>query len=328
MNCELVSVIVPVYNVEQYLEKCILSIVNQTYKNLEIILVDDGSTDKCPDVCDEWAQRDSRIRVLHKANGGLSDARNAGLDVANGEYIAFVDSDDYVAVEMVEALYHEITQTDTDMCIGGLVTVREDGDFLESVCVQADQIFDTRTFWFHFYDTYNFILVIACNKLYKKTLFNTIRFRKEKIHEDEFIIHSIVQNCGNGISFIDKTTYYYRQRIDSITGVKRTLKSYDGIEALFERILFFEEQQEFELTRLCVFQVISIINEIRDDIKRNIRNNRERHVSIKKQYRNIISMVNKRTWSFPARVYTCAFGFCEPISIVLYKIHALLSKWE
>ena len=104
MYGNLVSVIVPIYNVEKYLEKCIESIVNQTYKNLEIILVDDGSQDNCPAMCDEWTQKDSRIKVIHKKNGGLSSARNAGLEVSNGEYISFVDSDDWLDENTFEEL--------------------------------------------------------------------------------------------------------------------------------------------------------------------------------------------------------------------------------
>lgn len=105
---DLISIVIPVYKVELYLEKCIESIINQTYKNLEIIIVDDGSPDNCPKICDEYAQKDNRIKVIHKENGGLSDARNAGIDVAAGKYIAFVDSDDYVSNDYIEYMYNLI----------------------------------------------------------------------------------------------------------------------------------------------------------------------------------------------------------------------------
>ena len=108
----LISVIVPVYKVEQYLDECVQSIINQTYKNLEIILVDDGSPDRCPEMCDEYARQDSRIKVIHKPNGGLSSARNAGIDIARGEYIGFVDSDDYIAHDMYEKLYNAFEGTE------------------------------------------------------------------------------------------------------------------------------------------------------------------------------------------------------------------------
>ena len=123
---ELISIVVPVYKVEPYLDKCVSSIVNQTYKNLEIILVDDGSPDNCPVMCDAWAEKDNRIRVIHKPNGGLSDARNAGMSAATGELIAFVDSDDWIAPDMYEKLYHRLTEDGSDIAACGVQMVWED----------------------------------------------------------------------------------------------------------------------------------------------------------------------------------------------------------
>ena len=122
---ELISIVVPVYKVEPYLDKCVSSIVNQTYKNLEIILVDDGSPDNCPAMCDAWAEKDNRIRVIHKPNGGLSDARNAGMSVATGELMAFVDSDDWIAPDMYEKLYHHLTEDGSDIAACGVQMVWE-----------------------------------------------------------------------------------------------------------------------------------------------------------------------------------------------------------
>ena len=129
---ELVSIIVPVYKVEKYLDKCIESIVGQTYENLEIILVDDGSPDNCPAMCDRWAEKDSRIKVIHKENGGLSSARNAGLDACTGEYIYFLDSDDYIAENCIEMLFNTIISDGSDMCIGNLMSVDESENFVDS----------------------------------------------------------------------------------------------------------------------------------------------------------------------------------------------------
>ncbi len=117
----LISVIIPVFKVEKYLEKCIKSIVNQTIENLEIILVDDGSPDQCPKICDYWASKDSRIKVVHKKNGGLSDARNAGLDIAKGEYISFIDSDDWVALDMYEIMLKAMKEENADICACGIM---------------------------------------------------------------------------------------------------------------------------------------------------------------------------------------------------------------
>ena len=131
---DLISVIVPVYNVEKYLDKCIQSIVDQTYTNLEIILVDDGSPDNSGAICDEWAEKDNRIKVIHKANGGLSDARNAGLDIATGEYIAFVDSDDYIELDFYDKLYNVIKATNCDISICNLRKVYENNNVSVNNC--------------------------------------------------------------------------------------------------------------------------------------------------------------------------------------------------
>ena len=120
-----ISVIIPVYNVEEYLDKCVTSVLNQTYKNLEIILVDDGSPDNCPKMCDEWAKKDKRIKVVHKKNGGLSDARNSGIEVCTGEYIGFVDSDDYIDKQMYKELLKRIESTNSDMVMCGINCVND-----------------------------------------------------------------------------------------------------------------------------------------------------------------------------------------------------------
>ena len=119
---ELISIIIPIYKVEEYLDECISSVINQTYTKLEIILVDDGSPDSCPKMCDDWAKKDSRIRVIHKTNGGLSDARNAGIEVATGEYIAFVDSDDYIKPDMIAKLYAALCKEEADISACGILS--------------------------------------------------------------------------------------------------------------------------------------------------------------------------------------------------------------
>ena len=127
---ELISIIIPLHNVEKYLNKCIQSVVNQTYENLDIILIDDGSTDRCPQICDEWAEKDLRIRTIHKTYGGVADARNVGLSAANGEYIGFVDSDDYVENTMFEHLYKVLKETNADISICDFQKITENGEII------------------------------------------------------------------------------------------------------------------------------------------------------------------------------------------------------
>ena len=211
MEREKISIIIAVYKAEQYLDKCINSVVNQTYKNLEILLVDDGSPDNCPKMCDDWAQKDNRIKVIHKTNGGVSSAWNAGLDNATGEYIAFVDSDDWVDNKYVEELYNALKKHNCDMsiCSNYIVknnVVKPDKKYF---CFGVDSYYDAANclsvFWNKKYWRHT-----TWGKLYKKTIFNNIRYPEDiRCTEDTYIIYDICQNIKNGIVTISKPLYYY-----------------------------------------------------------------------------------------------------------------------
>ena len=228
---EKISVIVPIYKVEKYLRKCVDSIINQTYKNLEIILVDDGSPDNCPAICDEYAKKDNRIKVIHKPNGGLSDARNAGLDIATGEYIAFVDSDDYIDLTMYEKLYNAIKQNNCDLAICGFRQVDENDKPLNNGWSKKFVIYEKDHSLDALFTTNIGGIVVAWNKLYKKHIFDIIRYPKGLIHEDEYIIYDVIVKC-NGIVIIEDQLYNYVQRANSIIGSKPTKKVFDVITAL------------------------------------------------------------------------------------------------
>ena len=140
MENQLISIIVPIYNVEKYLKQCIESIISQTYRNIEIILVDDGSPDNCGKICDEYSQKDKRIIVLHKENGGLSDARNKGIDIAKGDYLTFVDSDDFVNIDYIEKLYNSIKFNNTKLAQCGISKVDENNEIIEKLNYEKNQI--------------------------------------------------------------------------------------------------------------------------------------------------------------------------------------------
>lgn len=225
-----ISVIVPIYNVEKYLEKCIVSIVNQTYKNLEIILVDDESPDNCPEICDKWAEKDSRIKVIHKKNGGLSDARNAGLEVATGDLIGFVDSDDWISVYMYEMLKNALDSTGADVAECNSIMVYE-GDVTEDkknsdcnvksyTAVQSLKLLATEKKFRH----------TAWNKLYRRSVIGDIRFEVGKIHEDVFWTYQIFGRSKN-VTKVEDNLYYYLQRQNSIMGTAFSLKNLSGLEA-------------------------------------------------------------------------------------------------
>lgn len=225
---EKISVIVPVYNVEQYLERCVDSIINQTYKNLEIILVNDGSTDNSGQLCDELARKDDRIRVIHKKNGGLSDARNVGIDEAEAELIGFIDSDDYIDEDMYEVLMNNLKDANADLSMCGHYDVYNN--------VPETQVADKKIWELSPQEAIKMVMeakilsVTAVNKLYKKSLFSELKFEIGKIAEDAFIMIKLLDKC-NKIVATNEKKYYYVHRENSITTQKFSLKFLNVIEA-------------------------------------------------------------------------------------------------
>ena len=234
----LISVIIPVYKVEKYVEKCIQSVINQTYENLQIILVDDGSPDNCGKICDEYAKKDHRIEVIHKSNGGLSDARNKGLEIAKGEYIGFVDSDDYIEADMYEVLYNLLKQYNADVSICNFYTVSQGKISIKN----ADNGINE----------YNRIEILkeilldkniqsyAWNKLYKKELFDEIKYPIGKKYEDIGTTFYLLEKC-NKVVVTGKSEYYYINRQDSIVNNVTETTITDYIELIMQRYDYIEE---------------------------------------------------------------------------------------
>lgn len=213
MNNPLISVVVPVYNVEKYLRQCIDSILSQTYMNLEIILVDDGSRDSSGSICDEYAKIDNRIVVLHKPNGGLSSARNAGIDIAKGEYIGFVDSDDWIEHDMYERLFDSICESGADIAVCGL--------FREYVnrtvnCSNTgeNKVYDSSLAVQKLIENSE-IQDYAVTKLYNRKLWHDVRFPVGKYYEDMLTTYKLFLQSDK-IAIINKCLYHYRQRKGSI----------------------------------------------------------------------------------------------------------------
>lgn len=223
---ELVSVIVPIYNVEAYLDKCVETICDQTYKKLEIILVDDGSPDRCPELCDEWEKRDSRIHVVHKKNGGLSDARNVGIDVSHGDYIMFVDSDDWIEIDMVENLLNEIKTNRADICACGIVYEYPGKSRIREVVSFKGSSTDALR---HLYNNTNYP-VAAWNKIYRRKCWDTLRFPLQKLCEDAFTTYQLIDRA-EAIVQVPKAFYHYRIRANSIMTSKFRHKMMDEEEA-------------------------------------------------------------------------------------------------
>ena len=239
---QLISIIIPIYKVEDYLCRCVDSIINQTYQNLEIILVDDGSPDKCPQICDEYAQKDSRIKVIHKENGGLSDARNAGMEVATGDYISYIDSDDWVSLDFFEVLIENAIQNDSDVIECSVVKVYENSEVCMNEEDESVQNFNTEDALQELIGEKNFRQHVW-NKLYKTEIVKDILFPVGKLNEDEFWTYKIFGNAKT-VTRIHKTMYFYFQRGDSIMGKQYSLSRLDVLEALSERQKYVEQNFE------------------------------------------------------------------------------------
>ena len=235
----MISVIVPVYNVERYLKRCVDSIINQTYSDLEIILVDDGSTDSSGYLCDEIKKTNTRIKVIHKANGGLSSARNAGLEIATGSYIGFVDSDDWIATDMYESLIVAIKETESDVAITGINRIYDNGYCKKQFIKEKTEIYQGADI-IEEYLKQNSFSTAAWDKLYKKKLFEKRRFPEGKLYEDAPIIYDILKNVTN-ICCIGKPHYYYFQRSDSICGLAFSSRKMDHYNFSYD--IFCDVQQ-------------------------------------------------------------------------------------
>ncbi len=262
----LISVIVPVYNVSVYLKKCVESILNQTFTNIELILVDDGSTDSGPGMCDEFAVTDSRVKVIHQKNQGLSAARNAGLDLASGDYIAFVDGDDYLREDMLEKMYERLVKDQSELAICDICYV--DQNYREIIMPNLsgvqDGIMDESDFWDALYHDKPIFCTVACNKLYHKSLFNDARYRLGKVHEDEFIIHEIVSRVKK-ISILRDKFYFYLQREGSITQKAPSIGKLDKAEAAIERSYYFYHRGWQNLAEMSLIRCAGIIlNDCKD----------------------------------------------------------------
>lgn len=238
-QCPLISVVVPMYKVEQYLEKCLDSIINQTYTNLEIILVDDGSPDRCGEICDGYAKKDARIRVIHKENGGLSDARNHGMDIMTGQFVTFIDSDDYIRLDYIEKLYEPIAAGEASISMCDIQPVNEQGEYLEEVTEGTTEILSgEEVILQELQGKWEF--VTAWGKLYPSEIFEKLRFPLQRVYEDEYVFPEIFWGQKR-VAHVQKPAYYYLKRGESIMGEGySTKKCCDYWDMWHERLEMFE----------------------------------------------------------------------------------------
>jgi len=289
----LISVIVPIYNVEKYLNRCIDSIINQTHRNLEIILVDDGSPDNCPKICDEYAKKDNRIIVIHKKNGGLSSARNAGLDICNGEYVSFIDSDDFISNCFIEILLRVLVENKSDISECKFLKFKENEEQIlldtineyKNVLTDTSSIFDSRQMQLKLFDFDCVNHVVVWNKIYKKDIYKGLRFPNGKIHEDEYTTYKAFSNAKT-VAIINKELYFYRYVNTSIMGRKFNEKRLDILEAYEEKKEFYRDDNE--ILKLVVLKYQYLLKKCFFDTKRYIKDNKDICSNISKKLKSNI----------------------------------------
>ena len=264
----LITVVVPIYKVEAYLDECVQSILNQTYCNLEIILVDDGSPDRCGKMCDEYDEKDVRVKVIHQKNKGLSGARNSAVDIATGEYITFVDSDDYLKEDMIEVLYNEILQYDAEMVAVAFEIFFEDGT--RSTNPHSGEVFmytkEEALDCFLFND---YLTPCVCGKLYKRSLWKEIRCPEGKLFEDQFTTYKLIDQCKK-VVYDTTPRYYYRKRMGSIGHSSFSKRTYDLYDAIHEEYDYISQKYPKECPNIVVaritWEIVFVNMMIRSDV--------------------------------------------------------------
>ncbi len=245
----LISIIVPVYGVEDYLDECVKSLVEQSYFNLQIILVDDGSLDCCPQMCDAWSERDARIEVVHRCNGGLAAARNSGLDRVRGEYVLFVDSDDWIEPSMVDFLYREINKSDADLSIIGARYEYEDGHYF-SPYKEGVRMTMSASEAFKYINLPGYFGVGVWDKLYPVQIIKGMRFAEDvRRCEDYRFTYEVLRRCQR-VRFCSNQLYHYRQRAGSLSNESAyvSFEPVDATRGMLETVRkLYPEQEKYAL---------------------------------------------------------------------------------
>lgn len=322
----LVSIVVPIYRVQDRLSRCVDSLVGQTYRNLQIILVDDGSPDDCPRLCDEWAAEDDRISVIHKPNGGLSSARNAGLDVASGNFIAFVDSDDYVEPDYVETMLETLVEHDADMVVSSVFAESSQGSQLEDPSHQYvlegdddEQELTARECMKRGINN-KVMYVVAWNKLYRREIWENLRYPEGKLHEDEFVFHLVVGQCDHIVALRTKL-YHYVQNDQSIMGLKYTMRNLDRLEAWMNRVEYLHAHDMNEMIPAMVGYIVWDCDNAATYLEFQNDGERKRFRGLAKRLRRMLGICI-RSGGEKKRILCMAYA-CLPIVTARLRKHRL-----
>lgn len=318
MNNPKISVIIPVYNVDKYVEKCLKSIINQTYNNLEIIIVNDGSTDNSLMICEKIAKKDKRIKIITQKNGGLSLARNTGIKNSTGDYIAFIDSDDYVSKRFIEVLYNTLIANNADISVCDYIYVDEN-DHKWSKTKKMNKIYSNIDAIKDLFVGNQDTEVMSWNKLYKKSLFldNNILFPEGMIHEDNFTTYKLYY-FSKSIALVDEKLYFYLQRNNSIMGKKFNVKRLNILLAIDETKQFFEKKKIDLSKEILCYKIKVSVTVFNNMIKDNY-NGKEKYELLNDIKDNFCLYFNNNYLSFKFKLMLFLIKYLKPIYILILK---------
>lgn len=314
---DLVSVIVPVYKVEEYLHRCIDSILTQSYETLEVILVDDGSPDNCGLICDEYHAKDKRVKVVHRENGGLSAARNSGLDIVSGDYLMFVDSDDWLDVNTIKYLHQILVEYKADISAVGLLPVIDGTEVNNNIYTNKVKVYNKlqglETFLFN-----GQLSPCACGKLWRTDLWANVRFPEGKLHEDQFTIYKILDEISCSVLSENKM-YFYFKREGSIGHSEFSKRTYDLYDAIQEEYSFittkYPETKPNMVVALITWEIVFINMMIRSEYHDATVINKVR----KTARHNIRQCMSSKYINTTRKVEIILFAYFYPLYVLTYK---------
>lgn len=322
-----ISVIVPVYQVEKYIRQCIDSILAQTFTDFELILVDDGSKDNSGKICDEYAAKDKRVKVIHKENGGAADARNSGMDKASGNYFTFIDSDDYIVPTMLECLYKTILEKKADIVACNYRYVFQNDCEKDYSTENKTEILSGKEIFYYRKNERNYgFWTVVCNKLYNSKTFKSVRFPCGKYYEDEFWANYIYQMDISVVTISD-CLYLYRQHENSTMRLKNIHRSLDLIDAFAERINIYLKDEEYsaQAYKVLIYS-LEYLNESKILIKSN--RDKELYIEAKKKIQSIIDTLKKKKLSNIQKISLAVIKInpCLAFSVGI-KLRGLLERF-
>lgn len=322
----LVTVIIPIYNAEEYLESCINSVLRQTYSELEIILIDDGSTDHSPQICEKYSEEDSRIRVLHIQNSGVANARNVGISKARGSYLAFVDSDDFVHKEYIQKMVEGCQKYNADVCIVQYARISAK-ETEGSICWEkfkttgkADLLTGVQASYLLYEKEYCAGMIVPWGKLFRRSLFDNMRFSNYRIYEDEAFIYKLIFNAAKLVRLED-VLYMYRNTPESIITKKFSEDNLVLFQILRERVRFYEEKSEKALCNLTLNRLYFTYAEYYNKAKQNLNNPENILKKLRREQFGLYKeMIRNRGFSAKRKMkYTLALLLPEQFYKVFYK---------